>query len=65
MKKNAKVVAVDGGDRIEVNIRFKSSNGLTQNETKQVTRTAAERIADAIRNIPFVDYGPSNTVVTI
>jgi hypothetical protein len=65
MKKNAKVVAVDGSDRIEVTIRFNSRYGLTQNETKQVARAAAEKIADAIRTIPFVDYGPSNTVVTL
>ena len=66
MKKNAKVVAVDDNGRIEVLVRFRSPKfTLTSDETKQVARAAAEKIADAIRSIPFLNFGPSNTTVTL
>lgn len=65
MKRNAKVVAVDSDTRMEISIRFRSDRFvLTTNETKKVAVEAAEKIADAIRTLPYTKYGPVNTRVT-
>ena len=61
MKRNAKVVAVDGPYRVEVSISFKSGNGLVRDEVDQVTRNMARKTADAVRELPFTDFGPDNT----
>jgi 2-phospho-L-lactate transferase/gluconeogenesis factor (CofD/UPF0052 family) len=65
MKKNAKIVAIDDEGRMEITVRFKSTNGLTKEEVNAVVVRAAERAADAIRDLPFVQYGPSNTTVSL
>ena len=61
MQRNAKVVAVDGPYRMEVQITFKSHNGLTRDEVDSVARKPARKTADAVRELPYVDFGPEKT----
>ncbi len=66
MKKNAKIVANDGNGRLEVIVRYQSKRyNLTSGETKKLVTKTAEHIADAIRNTPYHQYGPSNTTVSV
>ena len=65
MKRNAKVVAKTDLERMEVTIRFKTGPyRLVTSEVNNLVTIAANSVADAIRNLPYVNFGPNNTVVS-
>lgn len=66
VKKKAKVVAVDDSNKMEISIMFTTKKcNLTRGEMRKVAVQAAEKVADAIRDLSYVHYGPSNTTVSL
>ena len=61
MKRMARVIAVDGPYRMEVQIKFTSRNDLLREEVDEVARRLARRTADAVRDLPYADFGPERT----
>jgi len=64
LKRNAKVIAQDNeGHRLEINISFKSRNGLMRDEVDTVVRGAARRAARMIRELSHTDFAEENTAI--
>lgn len=62
MRRHRIIAAEDRGQKIRVDVTF-TSCGLTLSETERVERAATRACADAIRNLPYVSFGPENTTI--
>lgn len=65
MKKNARIIADDGANRLEINVVFKSRNGLMRDEVRKVTTKTARLIARQLKDLPYSDFGEENTRVQV
>lgn len=62
----ATIRAKDGaGRRVTVRIEFTSRDGLLCDEVREARTKLARMVADAIRQLPFSDFGPENTSMTM
>ena len=65
MKKNARIVADDGIDRIEIIVKFRSRNGLVRHEVNHVVVQAVRKIFPIIELLPYVKMGAEATRIEI
>lgn len=65
-KKAASITAKDDkGRSIRVRLEFVSEDGLCPDEVAEVRTRLARKIADAIRELPYSDFGPENTEICL
>lgn len=66
MKRNAKVVAFDGDERITVLIRINTNKyRLSKGEVGRIAVATANNVADGLRSLPYTKFGPHNTKVEV
>lgn len=66
LKKSAKITSNDGkGNSLEIAMQFSSTNQLEEDEVDNVVVKASRQIADALRTLPYTDFGPENTKISI
>jgi hypothetical protein len=66
MVRTAKVVVLDEGTRVEVNIRVSApSVRLNRDEITHITKEAANLVAENLDQIRYLRARPDNTVVTV
>lgn len=66
LKKSARIISNDGkGNVLEIAVQFSSTNHLEPDELANVVVKASRVIADAVRSLPYTDFGPENTKIAL
>lgn len=66
MKRNAKVVVLNNGTRVEVEIRVSTPRGrFERGKASAIACEAANAVADGLRQVSFIHARPDNTKVTL
>ena len=66
MKRTIRVVAYNGDTRIETVSKITVRPGcLVRSEVEHLAARTAAAIADGVRNLPYTNFGPENTVVKL
>ena len=61
----SRIKANDGDVQARVRIELRCNGKLMQDELHSVSKTITEKVADALRDVRFTDFGPSNTIVRL